>query len=211
MHLQKSASNVLSTYDDCIQLDRALPLANNVQIQWLDIASSGVGASANDSCFSTVFNASSQVKFSLLHFSHSHIYPSQKSDFHLLPHSPLFCMRAETTNWIFLFSRFSRTSSSKYIHTHTSVMQFRYRNFIQLWKVLRTCSIGCVRRRRVEARRRAKRICAWNIWMQRRKIATWELINFKISPILLISYSLSFSALVSIAALFPWAWQCLCL
>lgn len=47
-----------------------------------------------------------------------------------------------------------------------------FRNFIQLWKVPRICSIGYARAA-MQMRRLAKWICALNIWMQRRKIATW--------------------------------------
>ncbi|KAG5674305.1 hypothetical protein PVAND_004283 [Polypedilum vanderplanki] len=49
-----------TTYDNdlaVLKLDRALPLANNTEIQWLDIATGSSGG-LNDSCFLTAFNSS---------------------------------------------------------------------------------------------------------------------------------------------------------
>lgn len=40
----------------------ALPLANNTETQWLDIATSRDAVGVGESCFATVFN-SSQVRF----------------------------------------------------------------------------------------------------------------------------------------------------
>jgi len=44
-----------------LQLDRTLPLANNTEIQWLDV-SNGPQPNGSD-CFSTIFNYSLPVSF----------------------------------------------------------------------------------------------------------------------------------------------------
>jgi hypothetical protein len=49
-----------------VQLDRALPLANSTEMEWLDIATGNVGS--NESCFLAAFNGS-QVRYVFIAFS----------------------------------------------------------------------------------------------------------------------------------------------